>query len=138
MLGAHGGAGVTTVTRLLDPSRDGGAVELQPGSTLPHSYIPVVVARSTAYGLLKAGELLNRWHPGTPRPYLVLVRDAPLRPPLPARYRTRALSARTLGVATVPYLYRLRLVDTPEEALTHRPVARASSSLRSQLGATTN
>ncbi|MFD0409955.1 hypothetical protein [Kitasatospora sp. NPDC127116] len=124
------------MTRLLDPADDGSAVELQAGSTLPPNYTPVVVTRSTAYGLKRTGELLNRWHPGTPRPYLVVVRDAPLRPPLPARYRTRALSARTLGVATVPYLYRLRLVDTPEEGLSHRPVARASSSLRSQLGIT--
>jgi len=134
VLGAHGGAGVSTVVRLLDPEGRGSAIELPPGAALPQNYTPVVVARSTAYGLRRTGDLLNRWHPGTPRPWLVIVRDAPLRPPLPVRYRTRALGSRTLGVADVPYLYRLRLVDEPAEALSHRPVAKAGRALRARLG----
>lgn len=136
VLGAHGGAGVSTVVRLLDPTGQGYAVELPPGSSLPQHYTPVVVARSTAYGLLRTGDLLNRWHPGIPRPWLVVVRDAPLRPPLPVRYRVRALGFRTLGVVHVPYLYRLRLVDDPAEALKHPPVAKAARMLRSRLGLT--
>lgn len=136
VLGAHGGAGVSTVVRLLDPTGQGSAIELPPGAPLPQNYIPVVVTRSTAYGLRRTGELLNRWHPHIPRPWLVVVRDAPLRPPLPVRYRTRALQSRTLGVADVPYLYRLRLVDDPAEALSHRPVAEAGRKLRAALGVT--
>lgn len=136
VLGAHGGAGVSTVARFLDPTGQGFAVELPPGSSLPQNYIPVVVARSTAYGLWRTGELLSRWHPGIPRPWLVIVRDSPVPLPLPVKYRTRALSSRTLGVSHVPYLYRLRLVDTPAEALTHRPVAKAARALRADLGLT--
>jgi hypothetical protein len=134
VLGAHGGAGTSTVTLLLDPDRSGAAIELAAGQQLPPHYTPVVVARSTAYGLHRTGELLERWHPGVPRPWLVIVRDAPIRPPLPVRYRTRALGARLLGTVHVPYLYRLRVVDTPADALSHRPVAKAGLALRAALG----
>lgn len=134
VMGAHGGSGMTTVVRLLDPTGQGWAVELPPGQHLPHGYIPVVTTRSTAYGLHRTQELLTRWHPGIPRPWLVVIRDAPLRPPLPARYRMRAITSRTLGVTEVPYLYRLRTVDDAAEALTYRPVAKAARQLRARLG----
>uniref|UniRef100_UPI003F49A00D hypothetical protein n=1 Tax=unclassified Streptomyces TaxID=2593676 RepID=UPI003F49A00D len=136
VMGAHGGAGVSTVTRLLDPEGRGHAIEIPLGGALPPHYIPVVVARSTAYGLLRTGELLTRWHPGIPRPWLVIVQDAPIRVPLPVRYRSRALASRTLGVLHVPYLYRLRVVDTPADALDHRPVAKAGRALRAAIGLT--
>lgn len=134
MTGAHGGAGISTVVRLLDPQSQGWAVELHHGDHLPHNYIPVVVTRSTAYGLHRTQDLLNRWHPGTPRPYLVVIRDAPLRLPLPVRYRLRTVAPKTLGIAHVPYLYRLRLVDNTAEALTDAPVSRAARELRASLG----
>lgn len=134
VLGAHGGAGMSTVVRLLDPQGQGWAVELSPGQHLPHNYIPVVVTRSTAYGLHRTQDLLNRWHPSIPRPWLVVIRDAPLRPPLPVRYRLRTVAPRTLGIAHVPYLYRLRLVDDPAEALTDTPVSKAGRELRASLG----
>ncbi len=135
VMGAHGGAGVSTVVRLLDPAERGSAVELAPGAQLSQHYIPVVVARSTAYGLARTGDLLTRWHPGVPRPWLVIVRDAPLRPPLPVRYRARALASRTLGIAHVPYLYRLRCTDNPGDALSDKAVKRASRGLRTNLQA---
>ncbi|MFP8906169.1 hypothetical protein [Streptomyces atacamensis] len=127
---------MSTVVRLLDPERTGNVMELPYGQHLPHQYIPVVVTRSTAYGLHRTKELLTAWHPGVPRPWLVVVRDAPLPTPGPARYRLRALSGRTLGVAHVPYLHRLRLVDDAAEALTDRAVSRASRALRASLGLT--
>lgn len=136
VIGTHGGAGVSTVVRFLDPEGTGRALEVTPGTGLPPYFTPVVVCRSTAYGLLRTSQMLERWHPQVPRPWLVIVGDAPLRPPLPVRYRTRALGSRTFGVAHVPYLYRLRLVDTPAEALTHRPVAKAARALRARLGIT--
>ncbi|WP_033286949.1 hypothetical protein [Streptomyces sp. NRRL F-525] len=77
---------------------------------------------------------MNHWHPSVPRPYLVVIRDAPLRPPMPVRYRLRTLAPKTLGIAHVPYLYRLRTVDDTAEALTDAPVSRAARELRVALG----
>lgn len=134
VLGAHGGAGTTTVTRWLDPDGSGGTLELHRGSHLPPHYTPLVVARSTAFGMQEAVRLIGGWHAGVPRPYLVIVRDAPLRLPKTVRYRRRAIGARVLGIAEVPYLVRLREIDTPAEGLTHRAVQKAARDLRRQLG----
>lgn len=134
VVGAHGGAGTSTVTRWLDPDGSGGTVELHKGSQLPPHYIPVVVCRSTAFGLASAVQFIGGWHPDVPRPYLVVVRDAPLRLPRSAGYRMKAVRPRVLGVAEVPYLVRLREVDTPASGLDHRAVQKAACNLRRQLG----
>ncbi|TDT93345.1 hypothetical protein EDD99_8155 [Streptomyces sp. 846.5] len=119
---------------MLDPEQHGFARELPRGEHLPQNYTPVVVVRSTAYGLHCAGALLQAWHPQVPRPYLVIVADAPLRPPTAVRFRTRALSGRTLGTVHVPYLVQLRSADDASDALSYRPVAKAARLLRSGLG----
>ena len=135
LLGAHGGAGVSTVAAFLDPSRSSGTVlELRHGEQLPHHYRPLVVAQSTAFGMRAAAELVAHWHPGLVRPWLVIVRDAPLPVPACVRYRRRAIANRVAGMTEVPYLPQLRAVDVPAEALRHRPVQRAASRLRAALG----
>ncbi|WP_344535935.1 hypothetical protein [Streptomyces albiaxialis] len=118
------------MTAFLDPATTGNAIELTPGSQLPLYYMPVLVAQSTAFGMKRAAEMLGNWHPDLPRPWLVVVRDAPMAPPRPAKYRLRAIGSRVLGVAEVPYLYRLRGVDSPAEALEYRAVSRAAERLR--------
>ncbi|MGW2255123.1 hypothetical protein ACWCXH_33800 [Kitasatospora sp. NPDC001660] len=133
-MGAHGGAGTTTVARLLDPHAVGRATELAQGQPLPLGSTPVLVARSTSYGLLRAVDVLNRWHASVPRPWLVIVRDAPAPLPGAVRYRSRTLAGRVLGVVTVPYLYGLRSVDDASEALSTRPIAKAGRALRGRLG----
>lgn len=132
VLGAHGGAGTSTVTAWLDHCRER-VIELTQGSSLPMGHVPVVVARSTAAGLQSAGHLLGSWHPHVPRPYLLVVRDAPLRVPRKATYRQRALGSRTLGVLEVPYLYRLRETDGPSDGLRLPEVSRAAWTLRNKL-----
>ncbi|WP_326655674.1 hypothetical protein [Streptomyces sp. NBC_01750] len=82
----------------------------------------------------EAVRLIGRWHPTVPRPYLVIVRDAPLRLPRAVVYRRRAIGSRVLGIAEVPYLVRLREIDTPAEGLTHPAVQKAARNLRRQLG----
>jgi len=135
LLGAHGGAGVSTIAAFLDPSRSSSTVlELKHGEQLPPHYMPLVVARSTAFGMRSAAELITHWHPGLVRPWLVIVRDAPLPAPACVRYRRRALANRVSGITEVPYLQQLRAVDVPSEALKYRPVHRAASRLRTQLG----
>ncbi|MGK5631296.1 hypothetical protein [Streptomyces sp. URMC 123] len=133
ILGAHGGAGVSATALMLDPQRQGRAVELPPGASLPADHAPVVVARSTAYGIRQVAHLLGHWHPDLGRPWLVVVRDAPL-PLLPAvSCRLRALGSRVLGTVHVPYLAALRSAESPEEALHHRSVAKAAAGLRAGL-----
>lgn len=134
VMGAHGGAGTSTVARWLDPHGDGSAYELARGSQLPPNYVPLVVCRSTSYGVAAAVQLLGGWHPDVPRPYLVVVRDAPLPLPRPVRYRLRVVRPRVLGIADVPYLVRLREMDTPADGLDHKTVRKAVRSLRRQLG----
>ncbi|MGW3091662.1 hypothetical protein [Streptomyces sp. NPDC001108] len=134
VIGAHGGAGASTITRWLDPTGDGGTMELGRGSHLPPHYIPLVVAKSTAFGMSKAVHVLGSWHPDVPRPYLVVVRDAPLRLPRATAYRMRAIGPRVLGVVQVPYLVRLREIDTPAEGLELRDAQKAARNLRRHLG----
>lgn len=134
VIGAHGGAGTTTVTHWLDPQGETGTMELIPGSHLQPGYTPVVVARSTAYGVHAAVQLLGRWHPDVPRPFLVVVRDAPLPLPRPVSYRLTAIKSRVLGIAEVPYLVQLRDAHKPSEAMQHRAVQKAAGHLRAALG----
>ncbi|KOV17171.1 hypothetical protein ADK91_02950 [Streptomyces sp. XY511] len=120
----------------MDPDGSGGSFELTKGSQLPPHYTPLVVARSTAFGLAAAVQLIGAWHPDVPRPYLVVVADAPLRLPRAARYRMKTVRPRVLGIVEVPYLVRLREADTPADGLTLRPVQKAARILRRQLGLT--
>lgn len=136
VLAAHGGAGASTITRWLDPGGDTATMELALGSHLPPHYIPVVVARSTAFGMANAVQLIGGWNPEVPRPYLVVVGDAPLRMPRASAYRIRSLRPRVLGIAQVPYLVRLREIDTPADGLAYRDVQKAARKLRRQLGLT--
>lgn len=134
VIGAHGGAGTSTVTRWLDPDGEGHTFELATGSQLPPDYIPVVVCRSTAFGMAHATRLLGQWHPDVPRPYLVVVRDAPLSLPRATRYRMRAVKPRVFEIVQVPYLVRLREYDTPADGLRHKTVRRAARTLRQHFG----
>lgn len=132
---AHGGCGATTVTALLDPEDAELAVEMRDGQVMPPGWTPVVVARSHAYGAASACELISRWPTGLPRPWLVVVPDAPMRPAAAARFYLRAVRDRAAGVVTVPYLYRLRTVVNIGDALTDRAVAHASRALLQTLRA---
>jgi len=124
VLGAHGGAGVTTVVELL---LLGGlsAMPLQLGEHLPANAVPVLVARSSATGLTAAATLLAQWHPDVPEPFLVVVADVPAPPPPPVRYRLRVVRGMARATIEVPFLWPLRAVDNVAEVATTKPVARA-------------
>ncbi|WP_329151250.1 hypothetical protein OG275_38105 (plasmid) [Streptomyces niveus] len=134
LLGAHGGAGTTTVAAWLDADGITDTIELGLGSHVPPNYTPIVVARSTAFGMREAVHMIGRWHPQVPRPYLVVVRDAPLRLPRAVILRLTSVRPRLLGVVHVPYLARLRDADRPSQGLAHRSVQRAASQMRRDLG----
>ena len=132
ILGAHGGAGASTITELLR-AQGADANELTAGQRLPSAAVPVLVARSTAKGLAAAAHALASWHPGVPRPWLVVVADVPATPPPPVRYRLQALGAQTRGSVVVPYLWPLRAADTAADVAENKTVSRAAARLREAL-----
>ncbi|OEJ20838.1 hypothetical protein AR457_41965 (plasmid) [Streptomyces agglomeratus] len=101
---------------------------LAPGELIPYGAQPVLVSETTLYGATCVEEMLLRW--SLPKPWLVLVADAPARPVADARYLVRALESRLAGVARLPYLPVLRAVKGPGEALEHKDVRTAAVKLR--------
>ncbi|MEU8779217.1 hypothetical protein [Streptomyces sp. NPDC048606] len=124
------GIAVVTVARMLDGDAGGARARVLTGpEPLPYGAQPVLVAETTVYGATRVEELLLRWG-SLPKPWLVLVADAPARPVADARYLVRALEGRLAGVARVPYLPVLRTVRGPAEALEHKDVRAAAERLR--------
>jgi hypothetical protein len=123
---------VAAVAAMLDPENRGRARVLGPQEYIPYGAQPVLVADTTVFGAVRVEEMLRGWGP-VPRPWLVLVADAPARPAPAARYRIRALEGRVVGVARVPYLPVLRAVEDAREALEHRAVSAAAQKLRRQM-----
>ncbi|MEU4038659.1 hypothetical protein [Streptomyces collinus] len=117
---------------MLDPEGAGRARVLGAGEYIPYGAQPVLVADTTVWAALRVEEMLRGWGP-LPKPWLVLVADAPAAPAPGARYRLRALEGRLAGTANVPYLPVLRAVEGPEEALEHKDVRAAAQALRRQM-----
>ncbi|WP_143202293.1 hypothetical protein [Streptomyces sp. CB01249] len=131
LIPVHGyGIAEATVTWLLDDGSGGTRARvLRPGESLPMGAQPVLLADTTVYGATGVENMLLRWGP-LPRPWLVLVADAPVRPVADARYLVRALENRLAGVATMPYLPVLRTVKGPAEAAEFKDVQAAGRKLR--------
>ncbi|MGY5099486.1 hypothetical protein [Streptomyces sp. 900105245] len=125
-----------TVAAMLDPETTGEARMLGPGESLPYGAVPVLLAGTTVYGAVAVERMLRDWTTALPRPWLVLIADAPARPAPAARYRFRALESRLAGTATVPYLPVLRTVEGPEDALQDKHVRAAAEKLRRQMEGT--
>lgn len=106
---------------------------LQPGEPIPYGTRPVLIAETTVYGAVCVEHALRAWNSAVPRPWLVLVSDAPAAPVADARYRIRALRGRLAGVARVPYLPVLRAVEGADAALEHKDVKTAAAKLRRQM-----
>ncbi|MEW2417507.1 hypothetical protein AB0953_27820 [Streptomyces sp. NPDC046866] len=131
------GIAVATVAAMLDGDSGGERARLlAPGESVPYGTEPVLLAETTVYGAMHVEELLRRWGP-LPKPWLVLVSDAPVRPAADARYLVRALEGRLAGVARVPYLPVLRSVKGPDEAMEHKDVLAAAEKLRRTMEGTT-
>ncbi|MCI0689927.1 MAG: hypothetical protein L0Y54_22220, partial [Sporichthyaceae bacterium] len=134
VVGAHGGAGASTVATLLDPGRTGWAIEVHRGEgRIPVTRHPIVVARSTAYGAAMLARLLTSWPRRLERPCLVLVADAPVPPPFAVSFRLAALHSQISGMVMVPYLHRLRTCDSPADAVRLAVATRAGMQLRIRL-----
>ncbi|MGW6651248.1 hypothetical protein ACWGA4_15695 [Streptomyces rubiginosohelvolus] len=118
---------------MLDGDANGARARiLAPGEPIPYAVAPVLVADTTLHAAVRAQETLLRWGE-RPRPWLVLVADAPARPVQDARYLIRGLGNRLAGVARVPYLPVLRAVKGAEEALEYKDVRAAAEKLRAAM-----
>jgi hypothetical protein len=118
---------------MLDPEGGGHARLLHPNEPVPYGARPVLLAETTVYGATCVEHMVRNWSTGLPRPWLVLISDAPARPVPAARYRFRALGSRVAGTATVPYLAVLRTVESADEALRDKDVKAAAEKLRRQM-----
>jgi hypothetical protein len=119
---------------MLDPDGAGTARLLYSGESVPYGSRPVLLAETTLYGATCVEHMLRSWGTtGLPRPWLVLVADAPVKPVPAARYRFRALAGRLAGTANVPYLPVLRAVEGAEQALADKDVKAAAEKLRRQM-----
>ncbi|MEU9535814.1 hypothetical protein AB0D00_26340 [Streptomyces sp. NPDC048213] len=124
------GIAVAVAAWLLDDGAGGArARALESQEPLPFGAQPVLLAESTVYGVTGVEQMLRHWGP-LPKPWLVLVADAPVRPVADARYLVRALEGRLAGVTTFPYLPVLRTVKGPAEALEFKDVQAAGRKLR--------
>ncbi|WP_327332924.1 hypothetical protein [Streptomyces anulatus] len=127
------GIAVATVSRMLDDGANGARARiLAPGEQVPYGVAPVLVADTTLYAATRVQDTLLRWGQ-MPRPWLVLVSDAPVRPVADARFLIRGLGSRLAGVARVPYLPVLRAVSGADEALEHKDVRAAADRLRAAM-----
>ncbi|MFI0901906.1 hypothetical protein [Streptomyces sp. NPDC020983] len=121
---------LATVTAMLDNGSGGARARvLAPGEPFPYGAAPVLVGETSLFSARRLEGLLQVWGP-RPRPWLVWVADAPIRPVQDARFLIRALEGRLAGVARVPYLPVLRAVEGPDEALEYRDVQAAGEKLR--------
>ncbi|GKQ36556.1 hypothetical protein [Streptomyces sp. A012304] len=134
LIPVHGyGLEGATVARMLDPQGSGQARLLHPGEAVPYGARPVLLAETTVYSATCVEHMIRGWSTGLPRPWLVLISDAPARPAPAARYLFRALGSRLAGTATVPYLPVLRSVESADEALQDKDVKAAAERLRRQM-----
>lgn len=121
LVGAHGGAGVTTLQALLGPAQDLGVVRNLQGPeppVRPHDRPLVVVCRGTVPGSRRATETVNAiLRGGQSVAALVVVADGAGPLPGDARARFTLLADRVGGVVHVPFHPGFRLLDDPSTAV---------------------
>jgi hypothetical protein len=111
VVGCHGGAGTTTIARLLGDN----AVEWREPFSLesPPPYPTVFVAHANPYGAARAGEILGSFGGRSSRALaLVVIDDGRGSMPRQAVLRYRAMEG-LLPIIRLPYFVRWRYVDDP-------------------------
>jgi hypothetical protein len=132
LVGAHGGAGVSTLAALLSPAWDMGAIrESRLGRLLRPAGRPVVLAaRNTVAAAGRAVAATTAiTGQGTQVAVLVVVSDG-LPEPAEARYRFRVLDGRVGAVIRMPFVPALRAADGPLEVDLPRRAIRALADIR--------
>lgn len=135
LVGAHGGAGVTTLAALLRPAWDMGAVRAPDQGQLQVAGRPVVLVTHstvTAAGRAVAAASVLAGH-GVPLAVLAVVGDG-LPEPAEARYRFRLLEVR-LAVVRVPFIPAFRIASDPLRVALPRRGRRALAEIRARTAA---
>jgi hypothetical protein len=134
VVGAHGGAGTTTLAILLRPSWDMGTVRRPERGCLPIRATwgrPLaLVARNTVVAAARATTAVNAitWQ-GERVAVLVVVSDG-LPEPTAAAYRFQVLAARVGAIVRVPFIASLRALDDPAQVDLPRRARRSIADIR--------
>lgn len=124
-LGAHGGAGESTLAQLVAGSQPGG--HLWPGRDKQPSRV-VLVARTSAHGLISAQGAVTQWASGVVGGVellgLVLIADAPGRLPAALHALSKAVAGGAPRVWHLPWIEALRLGADPVSTRQVRAVRR--------------
>jgi len=132
LVGAHGGAGVSTLAALLSPAWDMGAVRgPRSGGPLRAAGRPVVLAaRNTVAAASRAVAATTAiTGQGTRVAVLVVVSDG-LPEPAEARYRFRVLESRVGAVVRMPFVPALRAAGSPLQVDLPRRASKALAEIR--------
>lgn len=141
-VGAHGGAGESTLTQLLDGSTAAGHKwPVRSRDDQADGPLAVLVARTSAHGLLRAQAALREWAAGvvpTQLLGLVLVADAPGRLPRSLRDLARLVASGAPRAWDVPWVDAWRLGEPPQQETSPRAVRGLLDDLRGLLAAHPN
>jgi hypothetical protein len=136
VVGAHGGAGTTTLAILLRPSWDTGTVRSPARgcpSIRPTGGRPLaLVSRNTVAAAARTTVAVNAitWH-GEPIAVLVIVSDG-LPEPAAAAYRFQVLAPRVGAIVRVPFIASLRAADDPAQVNLPRRARRSIADIRAR------
>lgn len=137
-MGAHGGAGESTLAALLPGSMEAEHVWPQTDSGIPMPV--VVVARTSMRGLTAAQVALTQWAsgmvPGVKLLGLVMLADAPGRLPRPLRDLARVVGGGAPRMWSVPWVPSWRMVEHPVGDDIPREVRRLIDDLHSLITST--
>lgn len=135
ILGAHGGAGESTISDLDDDWSDGG--HAWPAVKSGEPVRVLVVARTNARGLIAAKSAAKQWAAGLVDGVevlgLVLVADAPGRLPRPLRELAKVVAGGYPRTWSLPWLESWRLGEHVSAEADARPVRRLVDDLRKLL-----
>ena len=136
VVGAHGGAGTTTLAILLQPSWDLGAVR-RPARDRPSIWPTwgrplVLVSRNTAVAAARAIAAVNAIACQGERVAVLAIVSDGLPEPTAAAYRFQVLAARVDAVVRVPFIASLRTADDPAQADLPRGARRSIADIRAK------
>lgn len=132
LIGAHSGAGTSTVVELLNHRRASPLAKEFTGE-IPDGHRLALVVRATVEGTEHAARMIASWPAHLPRPALIVVADVPLPTPRLVAFRLRAISSEVALVVRVPYLLVLRQLDRRAALKAGGRVTRTARSLQRAL-----
>jgi len=134
VVGAHGGAGCTTLAALLKPSWDLGSLahryQLNGPPVITKGRPLVLVCRNTVAATRAATTAVTVLHSYKERVACLAVVSDGAAEPKDASARLLLLQARVGGIVRLPYLRELRLLDDPTAAALNKHVKRALAEIR--------